>query len=350
MRLLVVSRRAADPAGIGRASAFARLCDRLAEVATVRRVLGWHQDRHRLPPDTLGVDLGAVGEVGASIAMWRAVREEVRAFRPDLVINDGLELPSTRAPVVSVVRDLVGTGWDEVVAPRVWRMRARRARAIVVPHDRVRRELGAVGVDPFRVTVIPELVRLPTGPVRSPSVEPFVVLHPGAIHPAKGPHLSIDAVSRLSPEEKRRIRLVIAGPVPNPRYLAQLRVAATDQPVTFAPDPPSLDPFVEEASLAVYPTALDEGCPDAALACLAHGRAVLAPDRATLRDQLGPGAVFFEPGSAVALRDGLRSALAGRVDVVALGAAGARWVAERHGWPRVWLGWRTLVGGLVARP
>jgi glycosyltransferase involved in cell wall biosynthesis len=321
-------------------------------VTTLRRVLGHRDGRQRLPPDTLGVDLGDGGEVGASIAMWRAVREEVRSFRPDLLVCDGLELPSTRTPVVSVVRDLVGTGWDETVAPRVWRVRARRARAIVVPHDRVRRELTAVGVDPFRVTVIPELVRLPAALPMAPTSDPLIVLHPGAIHPAKGQHLSIDAVSRLTHAEKGHVRLVVAGPAPNPRYLAQLRVAATGQPVTFVADPSSLERLVAEASLAVYPTALDEGCPDAALLCLAHGRAVVAPNRPTLRDQLGPGAVLVEPGDAVALRDALRSALVGSIDVAALGAAGARFVADQHGWPRVWLRWRTLMGGLVsgARP
>lgn len=335
---------------MGRSAAFARLVGRLDEALEVRRVQG-HVGGGDLPPRTLGVDLSGRGTVAAAFAMWRAVGEAVRGFRPDVVLTDGLDLPPVRAPVVAVVRDLVGTGWDVVGGNRGWRVRARRCAALVVPHDLVRRELVSVGVDPFRVTVIPELVDVPARPLPPPDARDGVVtlLHPGAIHPAKGQHLSIDAVSRLGADDKARVHLVVAGPATNPRYLAQLKVAASGQPVTFVTEETSRTwpELLASCRVVLYPTSLDEGCPDAALFAMAHGLAVLAPDRPTLRDQLGPGAVLLPPGHVTALRDTLADVLAGRLDPVPIGRRGATFVAERHGWPAVWQRYRTLLAAVT---
>ncbi|MCA9494782.1 MAG: glycosyltransferase family 4 protein [Myxococcales bacterium] len=334
---------------MGRSAAFARLVGRLGEALEVRRVQG-HAGSGDLPPRALGVDLSGRGSVGAAFAMWRAVGEAVRTFAPDVVLTDGLDLPPVRAPVVAVVRDLVGTGWDVVGGARGWRVRARRCAALVVPHDLVRRDLTDVGVDPFRVTVIPELVDLPARLLPPPVAEDVVtLLHPGAIHPAKGQHLSIDAVSRLSAEDKARVRLVVAGPATNPRYLAQLKVAASGQPVSFVTEETARTwpELLASCRVVLYPTSLDEGCPDAALLAMAHGLAVLAPDRPTLRDQLGPGAILLPPGHVTAMRDTLSDVLAGRLDPAPIGREGAAFVAERHGWPAVWQRYRTLLASVV---
>lgn len=344
MRILAVS-RSLHPSSLGRSAAFARLVDRLAEATVVFRVQGHEGGGARPGPNTLGVDLRGHGPLSGAFALWRAVREVGARFRPDLVLTDGLDLPLTRTPVVAVVRDLVGTGWDAVGGRRGWRVRARRCAAVVVPHDLVRRALTAVGVDPFRIHVVPELVAVPGAIAPWPEGTPF--LHPGAIHPAKGQHVSIDAISRLPASVKARVQLVVAGPVVQERYLAQLRVAASGQPVTFVTGEPAWPELFAACRAVTYPTSLDEGCPDAALLAMAHGRAVLAPDRPTLRDQLGPGAVLLPPGHVGALRDAIAAVAEGTIDARGVGARGASFVAERHGWPSVWQRYRTLFASVV---
>lgn len=346
MRVLLVTPDHPPDVRTGRSAAFARLAARLADRYEIRLVAGYHRDRGGVPASALGVDLRGAGALGTAFALWRAAREEVARFDPDVVIGSGLSVPLVARPTVAVIRDLVGTGWE---AP-VRRVSARRLRHLVVPTERVRRELARLGVDPWRVEVIPDGFDVPeVAPGPAPDGPVLALLHPGAVHPAKGQHLSIDAVSRLSAEDRRRVRLVIAGHVRDPRYAAQLRVAAQGQPVEIVVDPPALEPFVDAAHLVLYPTALDEGFPDGAVLALARGRPVAWSDRPALRETLGGAGIPVLPGSVPSLRDVVRGALSGTLDLRDRAVRGHAFARERYAWDHVLPRWRTLIGG-TARP
>jgi glycosyltransferase involved in cell wall biosynthesis len=288
---------------LGRRAAFLRTLARLGEEHQVRRVLSWDGRRPEAEPDTRYVE----GALGTLWSAW-AVRQEVGAFDPDVVVVDGPLPPPARRPAVAVVRDLTLTGWEDVPDPRGWLLR--RFRRVVVPSPLVRRQVQAFGVDPLRVHVVPEPLPGVGRLSPAPEQERRIVAQVGAIHPAKRPHLAIDAVSRLSGPEKGAIRLVIAGPARDARYLAQLRVQAEGQPVELVPDPPSLVPTLARAHAVLYPTALDEGSPDAALLALAAGRPVWFADRPALREVL-VGLGVPVPEGVEAWRAVLRGLLSG---------------------------------------
>lgn len=348
MRVLVVARGWPPDLSTGRTEAFARLVERLDGPCEIRAVVGFRADRSGLPPGALGVDLRAAGRLGGTVALWRATREVARGWRPDVVLTQGLSLPPVGVPVVAVVRDLIGTGWSRPASGPWLRLAARVAKGVVVPSAPVRRDLGRLGVDPWRVEVIPEVVALPEPPPLPP-LEPLSLLVPGTIHPAKAQHLAIDAVSRLPRPLKERVRLTIAGVDGDPRYLAQLRVAARGQPVVFSVGPGAVAAALPASALLVYPSALPEGFPDAALRGMAAGRGVLFPDHGSLRDAVGAGGVPVPPNDPAALRDRIAEAVAGRLDVAALGARARAEIAARYGWERLWPRWRMVLARAAGR-
>lgn len=301
----------------------------LGESHEVRQVLAWEGRRPEAVPDTRYVE----GALGTLWAAW-AVRQEIGRFDPDVVVVDGPIPPPARRPAVAVVRDLTLTGWEDVPDPRGWLLR--RFRRVVVPSPLVRRQVGAFGVDPFRVHVVPEpLPPTPRLPM-PPAEDRRVLAQIGSIHPAKRPHLAIDAVSRLTAAEKGQVRLVIAGPVRDGRYLAQLRVQAEGQPVEFVPDPPSLQPTLARAHAVLYPTAIDEGWPDAALLALAAGRPVWFSDRPAAREVLLGLGVPVADG-VDAWRAAVRAAIRGPLPEPSAAELDARYgpAAARRRWREV---------------
>lgn len=331
MRILGIGRAPARLTDdLGRRAAFARLLGDLALEHDVHRLLCWEGRPPEPEPRTRYVE----GAPGTLWSAW-AVRQEVRAHDPELLVVDGALPPPSGRPAVAWVRDLTLTGWEDVPDPRGWLLR--RFRRVVVPSPLVRRQVAAFGVDPFAVHVIPEPLPRHGGLPAPPSAGPLVLAQVGAIHPAKRPHVVIDAVSRLSPTEKGRLRVVIAGPVRDARYLAQLKVQAEGQPVELIPDPQELLPVLARASGVLYPTAVDEGWPDGALLSLTVGRPVWFADRPSLRDVLLGLAVPVGDG-VDAWRSALRSALAGPLPAV--DGAGLH---ARYGAAEVRRRWRDLL-------
>lgn len=346
MRVLLVAPDHPPDMQTGRSAAFARLAEELARHHDTRLVAGYRTDRARIPGHALGVDLRGRSGFSEQVALWRAVREVVGRFDPDVAVCQGVAVPPIGRPTIAVVRDLVGSGWD---AP-VRRLRVRRYACLVVPTQAVRRHLGALGVDPWKTEVIPDGFAVPAEPPPpAPGGSALELLHPGAIHPAKGQHLSIDAVARLPLDAKRRVRLVVAGAARSPRYVSQLRIAARGQPVEVVADPPDLAPLVDRAHLVLYPTSLDEGFPDGAVLAMVRGRPVAYSDRPALREALGDGGIAVSPADVPALRGILLEVLAGTRDLGQAGRRAHAFARDRYGWDRLLPRWRTLLASTAIR-
>jgi phosphatidylinositol alpha-1,6-mannosyltransferase len=201
--------------------------------------------------------------------------------------------------------------------------------------------MGRLGVDPKRVQIIPELV--PAGEATDvSSAGPLQVIHAGRILPAKGQHLSVDAISRLSPDDKQRVELHIVGRVADRQYYDQLRIAARGQPVVFHEDVDDLDAQLRRADLLLYPTSLRGEWPDVALRAMSWGVAVAWTDHASVREAVGGLGLPLPPEDFHALRATLRNALDDRFRLAAMGDAGRLFVEANYGWDRVGRQWDAL--------
>lgn len=348
MRLLLVARRYPPDAISGRAITFGRLHRHLAERHEVRLVAGYRGRREDIPDDALGVDLSARGIGWSYLALHRAVGATIRKFRPDLVLTQGLEVPFTSAPAVAVVRDLVGTGWtvDRALRTGFYRYRSRAFRRVVVPSQATRETLRAQRVGRWRIEVVPPTVDAPAvPPPRPPDPERLVLLHPGRILPGKGQHLSVDAVSRLSTDEKARVELRVVGLVGDPVYHGQLRIAARGQPITFDTTRGALPAAFGEADTVLYPTALAEGFPDAAVEALTFGRPVVYSDQPGVREAMCGCGMPIRVGDARVLRDAIRARLAHPQWFAEQGRLGRERSVERYGWSGQRGRWEELLQG-----
>ena len=350
MRVLVVARRVAPEADTGRAVAFRRLVRRLSETHEVQWVVGWTRQRSALPEGCLGVDLRGQGRLHSHLSLWRAGRSAVRRFRPDVVLAAGLDVPMLGPPTVALVRDLQGTGWGaSAQGPDWWRRwRGRSVAAVVVPSHGAADALVRIGVTRNRIQVIPDAIEAPEGQVAGPGDrEVGRLVHAGRLHPAKGQHLSVDAVSRLGVEDKARVTLDVVGRVADPTYATQLRVAGTGQPVAFHEDVPSLAPWLHQAQALLYPTALNQEWPAVPLQAMAAGTPVIWSDRPTLREAFGGLGLPVEPGDLGALRVAIRRCLHEPQAVADLGLAGREFVRANYSCSRVSSRWAQCLEGIV---
>jgi glycosyltransferase involved in cell wall biosynthesis len=311
-------------------------------------VLGHHGQPGSLslPPGSLMVDMRP-GGLRSSVWLWRAVREATAEFRPDVLLIRGLEVPPMGVPAISVIRDLVSTGWEPDPVGRLGRWMAPWLRHLVVPTNAARQELLSLGVSAWRIERIGEVVELPAevAPLHRPSGT-LKLVHPGSVHPAKGQHHSVDAVQRLPRALRDRVELRLVGPVRDPRYASQLRTASAGLPVYFE-GAESLPERVRSADLVLYPTTLNEGFADAAVHAMAEGRPVVYSDLPALREVLGEAGLPVPPSDVAALRHVIVSVFDGLLDTVAVGAAGRRWVEENYSWSALWPRWRMLLGRVV---
>jgi glycosyltransferase involved in cell wall biosynthesis len=314
--------------------AFARLVERLSERHDVSLIAGYRGDRPTLPPGALGVHLGRRGPGWTYHALWRAARSVAQKTEPDLVLTASVDVPFLGHPTVAMVRDLVGDGWRApTLSDRFYRWRARRFGTVVVPSVSTRDALRATGVDSWRVAVVPEHID-PVAVQGAAEEGVLTLLHAGRLHPGNGQHLSIDAVSRLAPEHKARVRLRVVGAVADRVYADQLRIAVRGQPIDFYTDVDDLRPHFAAAHLVLYPTRVAEGFADTALLAMAHGRPVIWTDHPGVRATTGGIGVAIPPDDVGALRDAIRRFIDDRAGLGALGLASRKRAAE-FAWERI---------------
>lgn len=319
----------------------------------VRLVSGWWRERAALPPDARAVELrGRSGPQARAPLAWAAA-EEARRFRPDLVVSGTVALPPMGAPVALVMHDLrLPTGGAvQRARGRVFAALAARAAAVLTTSVQASSALLALGLPADRLRVVPGAVDLdhfrPEAAARVG--QPVEIVCPGRILPAKGQHLVIDAVARLSRARKAQVQLTIAGSVVDPVYLDQLRVQAWQQPVRFVLDPPLLAPLLAAADMVVLPSIDEAGFSTSALEAMACGAPLIWSDRPAIREAVGGLGQAFQPDDL----DGLRAAISRWIDDPVerhrVSAAGLQFVRGNSGWDVIWPKYDRVFEALVRR-
>lgn len=347
MRVLFVASRFPPDVRTGFSLAFSRLVQEARRHTQVRLVVGLRGARPDLPEGTLAVRI-ADHRLERWLGLWRAARAVVAEHRPHVVIVAGVGLPPVGCPVVAVVPDLSRRGWrtDSAVRP-ISRLAAAVPRAVVVPTEAMRAQVAAMGVRRWRVH------RLPIGIDRAsvpPSLPPrsgrLALVHPGTIHPSKGQHVSVDAVSRLPPVLRREVRLTVAGPVHDERYLAQLRGAAGGHPITVRTGIETVPEALMASHAALLPVAAQQGFPDQAVQALAKARPLVWSEVDAMPEVVGDNGLRVPPHDVPAVRDAIAELLS--ADLEALGHRGWQH-AGAFTWERLWPQWATLLTGVARR-
>lgn len=162
----------------------------------------------------------------------------------------------------------------------------------------------------------------------------------GRLEANKGFHVLIDALARLAGAPPQPPwRLVVVGDGPRRRALGrQVREAGLQERVHLlgrVPDE-AVHAWYAAATLFVHPT-LYEGSSLVTLEAMAHRRAVVATAAGGIPDKVVPGVSgwLVPPGDAAALARALRTALAARERLPAMGEAGRAVVEQQFSWAAV---------------
>jgi glycosyltransferase involved in cell wall biosynthesis len=349
MRLLMVARRFPPDVRSGSETVFERLYHEAKQRHEVRLVCGYVRGREHVPAEALGVDLRGHSLGAARFALWRAARSAIAAFRPEAVLASSIEAP-TGPTAICIVHDLnfgkARPGASQPVREAFYRWRTSSFARIVVPSRATRDALVHAGVAASRIEVIHNGVDLDHFhplPVTDRQPGRVEIAYPARILPGKAQHVAIDAVARLSPADKRRVWLRIAGTVADRIYFDQLRVQAYRQPVEFDPDPDDLAPSYQRADLVLFPSVMREGFGYTAIEAMACGRPVIWADQAAIREATNGIGFPVPPDDTVAIRDQIRAYLKDPAPFEAAGRAGRAYVEQWYRWDAVWARYEKLL-------
>lgn len=176
-------------------------------------------------------------------------------------------------------------GWDprigHALAIRSWftlpvRVVLARAGHIIVLAEGFRQQLVAAGLDPGRITVLPEMVELPDPtPARRSEERPVEVLFLSRLDPRKGAGLLIEAAVRCRERAPQiALHFTIAG---GGAELQDLRQRVHAQGMDELIDLPGIvvgpakQALFEKADLFIFPSRYPEGFPVAVLEAMACG-------------------------------------------------------------------------------
>ena len=209
-----------------------------------------------------------------------------------------------------------------------------------------------LGVPRWKAPVIPNAVDLdrfatrPAGEARGlresigAGDDEGLLVAVGRLESNKGFHVLIEALARLAGNAALPPwRLVVVGDGPRRdalrRQVGEAGLQAHVHLLGRVPDE-AVHAWYAAATLFVHPT-LYEGSSLVTLEAMAHRRAVVATSAGGIPDKVVPGVTgwLVPPGDPAALARALRTALANRERLPAMGEAGRRVVERRFAWPAV---------------
>ncbi len=346
----MASRRFPPDVYSGTETVFQALYERARRHHEVRLVTGWVRGREHLPAEAVGVRLRGMSKPNQWLAMAKAIRSEVKRWRPDVVLSNNIEVPPTGCPTVCIIHDLnfgqasgrpVGARverWSALARRQFYGLRSRALHRVVTVSEASRMALIDAGVAEARIVVIRNGVdtdRFSPGSGSSER-ETLNFAYPSRILPGKAQHLAIDALARLPRLHKRRAELHIVGAVADGVYLDQIRVQAYQQPVHFSLDVSDIVPHIQAADVIVFPSVMAEGFGFTAVEAMACGKPVIWSDQPAIREATGGIGFAVAPGDVTALRASMMTLMDDPELRRSTGAAGRLWVEQNHSWDGVW--------------
>ncbi|HEX7052828.1 MAG TPA: glycosyltransferase family 4 protein [Burkholderiales bacterium] len=179
-----------------------------------------------------------------------------------------------------------------------------KASALIVLGETWRRFFAGIGVAEERIVVLPNPVALPRAlPVRL-GATPVTFVYLGLVSAAKGAFDLVEAVARIAPATRARLRVVVAGNGELAALRAAIGRAGLAQTIAVRPwlGAEERDALLACAEAFVLPSR-QEGLPMALLEAMAWGLAPLATPVGAIPELVEPGTsgLLVPPGDVAAL-------------------------------------------------
>lgn len=339
MKLLLVARRFPPDIRSGTETVFARLyAEAVAAGNEVRLLVGYRRSPEGFPTGTEAVPLSGGPRDWATMAL--AAERTARAFKPDVVLSNSIEVRVRGVPTVTIVHDLNFGAGGEGLGARArrlfYRAQASGLARVVAVSEVTRKALLELGVPPEKVVTIHNGVDLDRfTPAPRPDDGEVHFVQVSRILPGKGQHCALDAFGRMRPDQRKGMRLDLVGTVADAAYAETLRVQTWNLPATLHTDVPDVVPYYQQADIALFPTRMPEGFGFAAVEAMACGLPVISFDDPAVVEATGGLALVVPRDDIVALR-GEMLRLAGDKELRrGLGERGRQFV-QRYRWDHTW--------------
>ena len=349
MKILMVARRYPPDIRSGTETVFANLYEQACKGHEVRLVVGYRTSMDGFPPEAVAVDLRG-GGAGPYLRMQRAAVVAARAFGPDVVLSNSIEVRVPGVPSTVIVHDLnfgkAGRSAGNVARELLYLVQGRTMPVVITVSEASALALQRIGIPRAKIAMIHNGVDIDRMVPRDPPPSDVVrFAYPSRILPGKGQHVAIDAVGRLRPDLKRRVRLTIVGAAADAHYLDQLKVQAFGQPVTFAHDVPDIVPYYQDADVILFPTIMEEGFGFTAVEGMACGKPVIWSDQPAIREATGGIGLPIPRDDADALKGAMLTLIGDAALRGKLGREGRQFV-EARSWAKVWERYEDVLEGM----
>ena len=363
MRILMASRRFPPDMYSGTETVFQALYEHARTKHEVRLVAGWTTARERIPAEAVGVRLKGMTKANQWLAMAKAIRAEVKRWKPDVVLSNNIEISPSGCPTVCVVHDLnfgdpagrplgkIEETWSSRLRRTFYGVRSKGLHRVVTVSEASRLALLDVGIPDERIEVIPNGVDTERFSPREQveATDRVLFAYPSRILPGKGQHLAIDAVARMPRLHKRDAELHIVGASADKVYLDQIRVQAFEQPVRFTVDVPDIVPHIRAADVVLFPSVMTEGFGLTAVEAMACGKPVIWSDQPAIREATGGLGIPVSPGDVDGLRKAMMELMGDPGERSRLGALGREWVEQNRSWDGVWVHYERVLASAMGR-
>jgi len=251
---------------------------------------------------------------------WEQIAEPVENWRRRVeLIHSPVNVSSLllSAPSVVTIHDLSFVRFpDRVVPAKRWYQRtmsahsARHARRVIVPSRATKEDcVAAFGIDPDRVTVIPEGVgsEFHVDPSSRPPLDQPYILHVGTLEPRKNLPRLIAAFAQFK-ADGRPHSLALVGPKGwmYEQIEAAIESAGLEDSVRLVNFVPDLAPWYNHADFFVYPS-LYEGFGLPPLEAMACGTPVVLSSAGSLSEVAGDAALLVSPSDTGGLVTAMRT-------------------------------------------
>ncbi len=352
MKLLVVSRRYPPDLYSGTETVISHLVEAARLEHQVKLVAGWVRDPALLPPDAVKVKLAGLPRPAAWLRMARAARRTAGSFRPDVVLANSIETPTSLAPTAAIVYDFNFGSSRRLATARLrrqfYKRQARKLARVVVISEATRKAAVDAGLAPQRLAVIHPGVDTtcftPSSAGDPPDGDgnPAIFSYPSRIIPGKGQHLAIDAFRTFCRRGGEAV-LHIAGSAPDAVYLESLRQRAEGLDVQFHTDVDSIVPYYQRAHVILFPTMMEEGFGYTAVEGLACGKPVIHFRCPAVEEAVAGHALAVAAGDSEAMAHAMQSLMTDPRRREALGEEGRRHVLDHYSWPAIWSRYEQLL-------
>lgn len=299
----------------------------------VSLICGWKKDKRLLPKETNFIDIRSRNTF---VRYWRyywGSKKHLEKIKPDVIFSTCYEFPCLNIPTVITVCHLghlfgrVGSSYKLSFQKWLTARRLKKADKVIAISQTTMNDLIRLGVKDVMLAY-PGIDVDRFKPKKSVN-DKFTIVCPSRISKEKGQHVVVNALKKLSPEVLKKVKLQLVGFVNDDNYVSELKKLAAGLPVEIIVNVESIEDYVNNSDLVVFPTLMWEGFGIVAGEALAAEKPLIASNYPAVKEVMGNYGVSVEPGDVDGFAKAIEKVFLSKENI----CKGSRdWIKKNFSW------------------